>query len=115
MSHLKPASSSSNDLKLEMKNSKASTKWQKYLQLRNLNPKTRGTLIWNIIYMIGGLSFWKLGHWAADVLEVVQGPGNWKTWDFLGNSGRSPMFMHRVYPWVYDILGRRDHERISRL
>ena len=75
-------------------------------RLRNISPKNRGLLIWNVLYAIAGLSFIKFGQYSSTILDEMQGPGSWKTWDFLGNSGRSPMFMYRVRPWVDDIEGR---------
>ena len=106
---LKPESKSNASLSAS---AKSPLKWyQISAQIKNLTPQTRGLLIWNLVYLVGGLSCYKLGQRAADVLERVQGPGTWKTWEFLGNSGRSPMFMHRRRPWAYDIEGRQEYER----
>ena len=75
----------------------------------------KGLLTNNVLLAIGGLSFLWLGQFCAGHQDKVFGMGHWKTYNFLGNSGRSPTFPHFMRPYVADIEARKEFESVKRL
>ena len=56
-----------------------------------------------------------LGRWCADNADTVFGTGSWKSNNFLGNSGRSPIYPYRKKPFVTDVEGRIEYEDTERV
>ena len=83
---------------------------RKQTRLLQLAGENRGFIINSLLIAAGGLTSLKLGKFCAENADNVFGTGSWRTPNFLGNSGRSPIFPHIPKPYIDDIEGRKNYE-----
>ena len=60
--------------------------------LTNFLKEHRGVTINVGILLTGAFASYKLGHVFANNADYIFGVGSWKTYNFMGNSGRSPIY-----------------------
>ncbi len=57
----------------------------------------------------------QIGRFCADHADDVFGTSSWKSFNFMGNSGRSPLYPYRWKPFVDDVEGRLEYERTNKV
>mmetsp|Transcript_22625 Transcript_22625/g.27990 ORF Transcript_22625/g.27990 Transcript_22625/m.27990 type:complete len:84 (+) Transcript_22625:10-261(+) len=66
----------------------------------------RGLIINNVILATGFFCFFKFGQASKQYADRFVGLGSWKTFQFLGNSGRSPIYPFKARPYKDEIEER---------
>ena len=74
----------------------------------------KGFLYTNLVMLAGSAFFFFLGRFCADHADDVFGIGSWKTPNFLGNSGRSPIFPFLKRPYTTDVEGRLAYDKTTK-
>ena len=84
-------------------------------RIGKLMADNKGKIINSALCTAGVWSAILFGQFCNDHADAFFGIGSWKTYGFLGNSGRSPQYPFVERPYVTDIEGRISYEANARM
>ena len=83
--------------------------------MKNFVYQNRSAIVNFGMCAVGSFVFFKLGQKFAANADDIFGLGSWKTFNFVGNSGRSPIYPFEKRPWIDDIEGRLAYDQRKRM